>query len=134
ASLHPFIADNLAPGATDKTDGWSAYPGAPTRNKRTEEQQRADDALRREVIAMGITPLDVMLEAMRDHWKHGRQAEAVDCAYHAAPYVHPRLNAIDATVKHSVDQREDPIDRLLAEVRRRREAKLLTNGEDQTRH
>ena len=28
-SLHPFIADNLAAGATAKTDGWSAYPGAP---------------------------------------------------------------------------------------------------------
>jgi hypothetical protein len=26
-SLHPFIADNLAAGATAKTDGWSAYPG-----------------------------------------------------------------------------------------------------------
>lgn len=30
ASLHPFIAANLAPGATAKTDGWSAYPGAPS--------------------------------------------------------------------------------------------------------
>ena len=29
ASLHPFIADNLAPGTTARTDGWSAYPGAP---------------------------------------------------------------------------------------------------------
>src|SRR6267378_5300763 len=29
-SLHPFIADNLAPSATAKTDGWSAYPGAPS--------------------------------------------------------------------------------------------------------
>ena len=29
ASLHPFIAGNLAAGATAKTDGWSAYPGAP---------------------------------------------------------------------------------------------------------
>jgi hypothetical protein len=28
-SLHPFIAGNLAPGATAKTDGWAAYPGAP---------------------------------------------------------------------------------------------------------
>jgi ISXO2-like transposase domain len=27
-SLHPFIAGNLVPGATAKTDGWSAYPGA----------------------------------------------------------------------------------------------------------
>ena len=31
-SLHPFIAHNLAPGATAKTDGWSAYPGAPDVN------------------------------------------------------------------------------------------------------
>jgi hypothetical protein len=29
-SLHPFIARNLAPGTTAKTDGWSAYPGAPS--------------------------------------------------------------------------------------------------------
>ena len=28
-SLHPFIARNLTPGATAKTDGWAAYPGAP---------------------------------------------------------------------------------------------------------
>jgi transposase-like protein len=28
-SLHPCLVDNLAPGATAKTDGWSAYPGAP---------------------------------------------------------------------------------------------------------
>ena len=27
-SLHPFVAQNLAAGATAKTDGWSAYPGA----------------------------------------------------------------------------------------------------------
>lgn len=29
ASLHPFITANVAPGATLKTDGWSAYPGIP---------------------------------------------------------------------------------------------------------
>jgi hypothetical protein len=28
-SLHAFIAANLAPGATAKTDAWPAYPGAP---------------------------------------------------------------------------------------------------------
>ena len=28
-SLHPFIAANLTPGATAKTDGWTGYPGAP---------------------------------------------------------------------------------------------------------
>jgi ISXO2-like transposase domain/Transposase zinc-ribbon domain len=29
ASLHPFLAANLVPDATAKTDGWSGYPGAP---------------------------------------------------------------------------------------------------------
>ena len=28
-SLHGFIATNIAPTTTAKTDGWSAYPGAP---------------------------------------------------------------------------------------------------------
>ena len=28
ASLHAFLAANLAPGATAKTDGWPGYPGA----------------------------------------------------------------------------------------------------------
>jgi len=28
-SLHGFVAADLAPGATAKTDGWSGYPGAP---------------------------------------------------------------------------------------------------------
>ncbi len=28
-SLHGFIATNIAPASTAKTDGWSAYPGAP---------------------------------------------------------------------------------------------------------
>ena len=29
SSLHPFVAQNLATRAIAKTDGWSAYPGAP---------------------------------------------------------------------------------------------------------
>ena len=32
-SLHPFIAQNLATGATAKTDGWPAYPGAGVRHE-----------------------------------------------------------------------------------------------------
>ena len=28
-SLHGFVEDNIAPRLTIKTDGWSAYPGAP---------------------------------------------------------------------------------------------------------
>jgi hypothetical protein len=31
-SLHAFLAANLAPGATARTDGWATYPGAPDIN------------------------------------------------------------------------------------------------------
>jgi hypothetical protein len=42
----------------------------------------------------GITPLEVMLETMRDHWEGGRKGEACLIAKDAAPYMHPRLQAI----------------------------------------
>ena len=35
ASLHGLVAANLAQGATIKTDGWAAYPGAPNRLPRS---------------------------------------------------------------------------------------------------
>ena len=35
-------------------------------------------------------PLDVLLRAMRDHWKAGRETEAVALAKVAAPYVHAK--------------------------------------------
>ena len=28
-SLHAFLAANISPGATARTDGWAGYPGAP---------------------------------------------------------------------------------------------------------
>ena len=31
-NLHPFIAHDLVPGTTAKTDGWFAYPGVPASN------------------------------------------------------------------------------------------------------
>ncbi|MFA4995062.1 MAG: hypothetical protein WC521_07155 [Bdellovibrionales bacterium] len=47
-------------------------------------------------IEGGISPLEVMLAAMRYFWKRREFTKAVDIAKGAAPYVHPRLNAIDA--------------------------------------
>lgn len=61
-----------------------------------------------QVAATGATPLEVMIEAMRHHLAVARQAQAVgdvkiagaalrqaaDLAAQAAPYVHPRLTAV----------------------------------------
>lgn len=47
----------------------------------------------------GITPLEVMLVRMRELWHGDMKDEAVCVAKDAAPYIHPRLASVDATVK-----------------------------------
>ncbi len=48
-----------------------------------------------EAAEKGITPLEVMLEAMRELYEKGDKVEAAKIAKDAAPYCHPRLNAIE---------------------------------------
>lgn len=69
-----------------------------SRNKAT--QKRRDIAER--ALADGVTPLEVMLEAMRDAYKGGGAVAASVYAKEAAPYVHPRLASIDADVKQDL--------------------------------
>jgi hypothetical protein len=55
-----------------------------------------------EAVEAGITPIEVMLNAMRELWDEGTseaKREAAKIAKDAAPYVHPRLASIDQTVK-----------------------------------
>lgn len=54
-----------------------------------------------EAVEAGITPIEVMLNAMRELWDEGTseaRREAAKIAKDAAPYVHPRLASIDQTV------------------------------------
>ena len=50
-----------------------------------------------EITASGLTPLDFMLSVMRD--EQADKAARLDAAKAAAPYVHPRLAAIES--RHS---------------------------------
>lgn len=49
--------------------------------------------------AEGITPLEVMLGAMRSFWQAGDQEKAAGFAKDAAPYIHPKLAAIEHSGK-----------------------------------
>jgi hypothetical protein len=60
-------------------------------------------------VADGISPLDVMVTAMRQAWEKGDIKEAVSHAEKAAPYVHNRL----AAVEHSGDK-DNPVSFLVA--------------------
>lgn len=52
-------------------------------------------AIADQAAAGGLTPLDVMLKAMRDHAAADRWDDAAKVAAMAAPFVHPRLAAVD---------------------------------------
>lgn len=66
-----------------------------TVNKRT----AAKLALVEQATSEGISPLEVMLGAMREAWGNGDKAGAANFAKDAAPYIHPKLS----NVQHSGD-------------------------------
>jgi hypothetical protein len=76
-------------GRGGKRPGAGRPPGL--RNKKTMEQVAA-------VQESGITPLDYMLSVMRAPSGTVEDAVRLDAAKAAAPYVHPRLSTVDATV------------------------------------
>lgn len=45
----------------------------------------------------GVTPLEVMIQAMRSAYDAGELREAASIAEKAAPYMHPRLSSVSAT-------------------------------------
>ena len=66
-----------------------------SKNQRTAEIARV-------AAESGITPIEVMLGAMRELWAQGTpeaKREAAEIAKDAAPYIHPRLASIDQTIK-----------------------------------
>lgn len=75
------------------------------RKRGSKTQKVSETALR--AAELGITPLEYMLQIMRNEppedadalTKLGYQSMRFDAAKGAAPYVHPRLNAIEHTGK-----------------------------------
>jgi len=76
---------------------------AGTPNKATAERQA-------EISASGITPLDYMLNILRDETKGSE--DRMWAAEKAAPYVHPKLAAIDHSGSLALVPHEDALDEL----------------------
>lgn len=82
-------------------------------------------AIADQAAAEDLTPLDVMLRAMRDHASADRWDEAAVIAKDAAPYLHPRLSSIDVKAEtdltvYSVSDQPLTADEWLAEVEGRK--------------
>jgi hypothetical protein len=72
-------------------------PGAGRKKGSVSRETAERKAIAMQALAEGISPLDVMLGAMREAWENGHKKDAAFFAEKAAPYVHPKL----ASVEHS---------------------------------
>jgi hypothetical protein len=77
-----------------KRPGAGRKPGA-GKGEKTTRQRRLSAEIADRARAEGRLPLDVLLEVMRVHFDAQRWQEAVEVAQIAAPYCHPRLQAIE---------------------------------------
>jgi hypothetical protein len=81
--------------------------GRKTGGRQKGARNRATDEARAAAAASGVLPLDYMLSVMRDPAADNKRRDAMAMA--AAPYLHPRLTAIDA--KLSPANAEQPSER-----------------------
>lgn len=63
--------------------------------------------------AEGVTPLEFMLQVMRD--VTAERSERLDMAKSAAPYIHPRLSAVEAKVDATFAERVEEIRRVIVD-------------------
>jgi hypothetical protein len=64
---------------------------------------KKSQAIAAKACAEGITPLEVMLAAMRHHYEQQDLDRAAEFAKDAAPYCHPRLAPKEVQSKEEVD-------------------------------
>ena len=74
--------------------------GRKTGGRRKGARNRATEEARAAAAATGVLPLDYMLFVMRDPAADQKRRDAMVMA--AAPYLHPKLSAIDATLSPAV--------------------------------
>ena len=97
--------------------------GAKTGGRKKGTPNKATAAKAAEIAASGGTPLDYMLKVMRDP---GLEPDMrLDAAKSAAPYVHPKLAAIELTGKDGGPIQTESISDIEAA---RRMAFILQNG------
>lgn len=74
--------------------------GKKTGGRQRGTPNKASAAKAQEIAASGLTPLDFMLQVLRD--ESNTQDVRLDAASKAAPYVHPKLANIDHSGSLSV--------------------------------
>ena len=104
--------EEMRPTRGGPRKGAGRPPGSGTKRQKVSKILERHADLMKQVISDDIskmTPLDVMLRAMALEASAGRWLSAASVASTAAPYVHPRLAAINlnANVKRNLDEFTD---------------------------
>lgn len=82
--------------AIGRKTGGGSRKGIP--NKATARAKVIAARIAERALVDGLTPLEAMLTTMRDAWAAGDRATACAIAKDAAPYLHPKLSAVEANV------------------------------------
>lgn len=78
-----------------KRPGAGRKPGTVTK-KRNLAQAATESTIK--ALTEGVTPLDILIGAMKEAYDKGGFMAAAPFAKEAAPYVHPKLSSIEAKV------------------------------------
>src|SRR5262245_21589036 len=92
-------------GHGGKRAGSGRKPGMVTRKTRELADRAAEQ---------GISPLEVMIQAMREHYEAGRLQEAAKVAKDAAPYMHPRLSAVAVDMEGDLRVRMELVEEIVS--------------------
>lgn len=85
-----------------KSTRGGARPGAGRKKGPVSPAAKLYQEIAYQALQEGRAPLDVLLEAMREAYRKDGPIAAAPYAVLAAPYVHPKLAAIDASVSSNL--------------------------------
>lgn len=92
--------------------GVGSKPGERRGGRQKGTPNKVNAKMRAEVVATGETPLAYMLRRMRDRTVDNAERDKLAVA--AAPYVHARLNSIEAKITHRDEMTADELRRSIA--------------------
>lgn len=106
-------------------------PGAGRKARKDTPAGKLQEEIKLQALKEGTTPLEVMLEGMREAYKTGGAKAAMPYAKEAAPYLHPKLASVEAKVDGVLGTyaaQPIPVEERHSDVLRREKERMNGNG------
>lgn len=86
-------------------------PGAGRKKGQVSQQTELRKQIAEKALSEGITPLEFMLSVLRDEGQE--QSARFQAAKEAAPYIHPRLAAVEHSGEMTINAHEERLKNLI---------------------